>query len=287
MTCASSASSSQRLSVRHEAGPKREPAAQYEAIAELYDGYPGNYLEDILFYAEEAKQAGSPVLEIGVGTGRLAFCLAAIGLDVIGLDSSPSMLRLLERKREAVGGQPGRLQVVAADMRRFSLRQRFPLAICAFRTFLHLLTRADQRRALRAIRRHLAPGGRLIMSFFVPPKELLAAGGAPTVEMTRFPAPDGTGEVVAYDRTEVVAARRRLHSHITYEWRDDSDRPLRTLQHTMSMRYLFPEEVPLLLENCGYRALDCYGDFDRTPLTDRSREQIWIAEPIVTRKKRT
>ncbi|MDH4179824.1 MAG: hypothetical protein OEV33_04885, partial [Armatimonadota bacterium] len=71
MTCASCASSS---------GCERA-AAQYDAIAELYDGYPGNYLEDILFFVEEAKRAGSPVLEVGVGTGRLALCLAAVGLD--------------------------------------------------------------------------------------------------------------------------------------------------------------------------------------------------------------
>jgi SAM-dependent methyltransferase len=272
MTCASCANSRRGRSAQH-----RGEAAQYDAIAELYDGYPGSYLEDILFYTEEAKRAGSPVLEIGVGTGRLAFCLAAVGLDVVGIDSSPAMLRVLERKREAVGGEPGRVKVVAADMRRFALAQRFPLAICAFRTFLYLLTRADQRRALRAIRRHLAPGGRLVMSFFVPPQDLLAAGGLGPAEMARFPAPDG-GEVIAYDQAEVKAARQRLTSHITYEWRDEGDRPARRLEHTMVMRYLFPDEVPPLLESCGYRVVDAYGGFDRRPLGEGSREQIWIAE---------
>ncbi len=260
------------------ASSSRGAATQYDAIAELYDGYPGSYLEDILFYTEEAKRAGSPVLEVGVGTGRLAFCLAAVGMDVVGIDSSLPMLRVLERKRETVGGQPGRVGVVAADMRRFALGRRFPLAICAFRTFLYLLTRADQRRALRAIRRHLAPGGRLVMSFFVPPQDLLASGGMGPAEMARFPAPDGRGEVIACDGAEVKAARQRLTSHITYEWRDDSDRPLKRLEHTMVMRYLFPEEVPPLLASCGYRVVEAYGGFDRRPLDGSSREQIWIAE---------
>jgi SAM-dependent methyltransferase len=278
MTCASCASSSRGAATQYDATGERDTAAQYDAIAELYDGYPGSYLEDILFYTEEAKRAGSPALEIGVGTGRLAFCLAAVGLDVVGIDSSPPMLRVLERKRATVGGHPGRVKVVAADMRRFALGRRFPLAICAFRTFLYLLTRADQRRALRAIRRHLAPGGRLVMSFFVPPQDLLAAGGAGLAEMARFPAPDAAGEVIAYDQAEVAAARQRLTSRITYEWRDEGDRPLRRLEHTMVMRYLFPEEVPPLLESCGYRVVDAYGGFDRRPLDDSSREQIWIAE---------
>jgi hypothetical protein len=45
------------------------------------------------------------------------------------------------------------------------------------------------------------------------------------------------------------------------------------------MRYVFPEEVPPLLEGCGYRVVAAYGGFDRRPLDGNSREQIWIAEP--------
>jgi len=267
MTCASCASSS------------GDAAGQYDAIAELYDGYPGNYLEDILFFAEEAKRAGSPVLELGVGTGRLAFCLAAVGLDVVGIDSSPAMLRLLERKRATVGGLPGRVRALAADMRRFSLRRRFPFAIIPFRTFLYLLTRADQRRALRTVRRHLEPEGRLAMSFFVPPKDLLARGRTGTQEMARFPSPDGEGNIVALERVQIIPSRQRLLSHITYEWRDGMDKTARRLEHTMVMRYLHPEEVAPLLESCGYRVLEAYGGFDRSQLAADSREQIWVAEP--------
>ena len=271
MTCASCANSS------------GDAAAQYGPIAELYDGYPGNYLEDILFFAEEATRAGGPVLEIGVGTGRLAFCLAAVGLDVVGIDSAPAMVRLLERKREAVGGTPGRVHALVADMRRFTLRQRFPLAIVAFRTFLYLLSRADQRRALRAIRRHLAPGGRLAMSFFVPPQDLLAMSRTEAHEMARFPAPNGDGDVVALDRAEIIPSKQRLVSHITYEWRDGLDETIRRLDHRMVMRYMYPDEVPPLLESCGYRVVEAYGGFDRAPLTVDSREQVWLAEPRARR----
>jgi len=260
-----------------------EAAAQYEAIAELYDGYPGNYLEDVLFFAEEAKRAGSPVLEIGVGTGRLAFCLATIGIDVVGIDSSPAMLRVLERKRKTVGAAPGHVQALVADMRDFELRRRFPLAIIAFRTFLYLLTEEDRERALRTVRQHLKPGGRLAMSFFVPPKALLAAGGTAPTEAARFPAPDGRGEVVAIDRAEIVTEKQQVISHLRYEWRDEADRTVRTFEHRMVMHYLFPAEVPPLLERCGYRVVESYGGFDRSALGEDSREQIWIAEPAVGR----
>lgn len=257
-------------------------AAQYDLIAQLYEGYPGNYLEDIVFFAEEAARAGSPVLEIGVGTGRLAFCLAALGLEVVGLDNSIEMLKVLKRKRAQVGKLPGRVQAFAADMRQFSLRKRggFRLAIIAFRTFLYLLTKSDQRRALQGIRRHLAPGGLLVMSFFVPPPELLAQGRTEPAEMTRFRAPDGHGEIVATDWAEFLPSKQRVISHITYEWRSDYGYIIKQIKHDLVARYVFPAEVPPLLASCGFEVVASYGGFDRQPLTPTSREQIWMARPI-------
>lgn len=275
---------------RRQAPAQRGRERQYDLIAELYDGYPGNYLDDVVFFAEEAKRSGPPVLEVGVGTGRLAFCLAAIGIDVVGIDSSAEMLRVLERKRRQVGDLPGRVEAVLADMRRFELGRRFPLAIVAFRTFLYLLTKEDQRRALRAIRRHLIPGGRLIMSFFVPPREMIERGRTEPQEMTRFASADGDGEVVASDWAEFRRRGQRVISHIAYEWRDDAGRtesgqetrscPTRRVERELVARYVFPEEVPPLLERCGYRVVEAYGGFDRRPLAEGSREQIWIGEHV-------
>ena len=265
--------------------PTPTAAGQYDLIAELYDGYPGNYLDDVVFFAEEAKRAGSPVLEVGVGTGRLAFCLAGIGIDVVGIDSSAEMLRVLERKRRQVGDLPGRVEAVQADMRSFKLDRRFPLAIVAFRTFLYLLTKADQRKALGAIGRHLQPEGRLIMSFFVPPKELIERGRTEPQEMARFASPGGDGEVVASDWAEFRARGQRVISHIAYEWRDADGEKTRRIERELVARYVYPEEVPPLLERCGYRVVEAYGGFDRTPLVSgaspcRTGEQVWVAERV-------
>lgn len=276
MTRASSGNSSER----------DVAADQYDAIAALYDGYPGNYFEDVVFFTEEAASAGPSVLEIGVGTGRLAFCLAGIGLEVVGIDRSVPMLKELERNRRRVGEVPGGVVTAAADMRCFALRRRFPLAIIAFRTFCYLLTRGDQKRALRAVRQHLAPGGRLVMSFFVPPERLIAAGGTPRQEAARFPAPDGRGEVIAWDRTEVIREKQRVISHIEYEWQNGAGRTTRRLEHRLEARYVYPEEARSLLQACGYRAVTCYGGFDRRPLTEESREQVWVAEPTTTGRER-
>lgn len=269
MTCASCDSS--------EAG-----LAQYDAIAELYDGYPGNYLEDISFFLEEAQASGSPVLEIGVGTGRLALPLAAAGLEVVGIDISRAMLRVMARKLALYPELAPRVHMLVADMRQFALGRQFPLVIVPFRTFLYLPTRRDQLRALRAIRDHLAPDGRLIMAFFVPPTDLLARSRTPREEMARFAGPDG-GEVIAYDWTS-FAPGQRVISHITYEWRAPDGRTVRVLKHELVARYVYPEEARSLLLSCGYEVLASYGDFDRRPLASDSREQIWIAKAAARRR---
>ncbi|MFB3881874.1 MAG: trans-aconitate 2-methyltransferase [Armatimonadota bacterium] len=283
MICGSCGSSSHGLTAKARGAQRGRRkllpnATQYDLVAELYDGYPGNYLDDVVFYAEEVRAAASPALEIGVGTGRLAFCLAAIGVDVVGIDSSAGMLRALERKRREVGDLPGLVETVHADMRRFELGRRFPLAIVAFRTFLYLLTKSDQRRALRAIRRHLEPRGRLIVSFFVPPRELIEKRRTQRQEMARFASPDGKGEVVALDWAEFRPRGQRVVSHITYEWRDENDRTTRRLERELVARYAYPAEMPPLLEECGYRIVAVYGGFDRRPLTPTSSEQVWVAE---------
>jgi len=121
------------------------------------------------------------------------------------------------------------------------------------------------------------------MSFFVPPQDLLAMSRTEAHEMARFPAPNGDGDVVALDRAEIIPSKQRLVSHITYEWRDGLDETIRRLDHRMVMRYMYPDEVPPLLESCGYRVVDAYGGFDRAPLTVDSREQVWLAEPRARR----
>lgn len=253
--------------------------AQYDAIAELYDGYPGDYDDDVRFFAEEAKAAGSPVLEIGAGTGRLSLSLAAVGVDVVGLDSSLAMLRVLRHKQARHDHLPGRVWPVAGDVRKFAFQREFPLIVVPFRTFLHLLTQEDQARALCAMRHHLARDGSLIIAFFVPPREVIAMGRTPEQEAARFPAPEGRGEVVARGWTDFDEGRQLFAQHITYEWRDEKDRYLRTFQHTMTARYVFPEEMPPLLEASGFRVAAAYGDFDRRLLDESAFEQIWVAHP--------
>ena len=72
----------------------------YDAIARLYDPWSRSVTEDVPFYVAEARRAGGPVVELGVGTGRIAVPIAAEGIRVIGVDASPGMLEVCRERAD-------------------------------------------------------------------------------------------------------------------------------------------------------------------------------------------
>src|SRR3954471_17371283 len=117
----------------------------YDAIARIYDPWSRSVVEDVPFYVDEAVRSGGPVLELGVGTGRVAVPIAAAGVEVVGVDLSAGMLEVAREQAELAG--------VTIDLRQGDLRdppvdEQFPLVICPFRSLLHMETDHDRRLAL-------------------------------------------------------------------------------------------------------------------------------------------
>ena len=75
----------------------------YDSIADLYDPWSASVVEDVGFYLDEARRSGGPVVELGVGTGRIAVPIAADGIRVIGVDSSRGMLEVCARRAALAG----------------------------------------------------------------------------------------------------------------------------------------------------------------------------------------
>ena len=139
----------------------------YDPIARLYDPWSTSVIEDISFYVEEALASAGPVVELGVGTGRIAIPTAAAGVHVIGVDSSARMLEVCElRAREA--GVSDRLDLRLGDLRRPPVDERVPLVTCPFRAYLHLTTDEERLEGLGAAHTLLRPDGRLIFDVFAP-----------------------------------------------------------------------------------------------------------------------
>jgi predicted RNA methylase len=109
----------------------------YDPIARLYDPWSTSVVEDISFYVEEALASEGPVVELGVGTGRIAIPTALAGVHVIGVDSSAEMLAVCA-ERAAEAGVAGRLDLRLGDLRRPPVDELVPLVTCPFRAYLHL-----------------------------------------------------------------------------------------------------------------------------------------------------
>jgi SAM-dependent methyltransferase len=142
----------------------------YDEIAAFYDPWSRSVTEDVGFYVEEALASGGAVVELAVGTGRIAVPIARAGVDVIGVDSSPAMLAVARAAAEEAG-VADRVDLRLGDLREPPVPERVPLVVCPFRSLLHMETEEEKLRALRAARRLLEADGRFVFDVFAPSRE--------------------------------------------------------------------------------------------------------------------
>jgi SAM-dependent methyltransferase len=230
-------------------------ASPYDAIAELYDPWSRSVTEDVGFYVEEARRAGGPIVELGVGTGRIAVPTAAAGIDVIGVDSSRGMLAVCA-ERARLAGVAARLDLRVGDLREPPVTERVALVTCPFRSLLHMRDDTDRRRALTAARELLLPGGRLVFDVFAPSRGDVEETHGRWLER----------EPGIWERAEWDLETQTL----TLSVRGD------TGEATMALTWLAPHEWRELLEDTGFEVEDCYGWFDRTPYAG-GEDTVWVA----------
>ena len=229
--------------------------SSYDAIAWLYDEWSRSVTEDVDFYVGLAREAGGPVVELGVGTGRVAVPTATAGVRVIGIDSSPEMLAVC-RERAASAGVDHLLDLREGDLKSPPVPERVPLVTCPFRAYLHLHSDEERLEALRAARRLLLPGGRLAFDVFEP--------GADDIEETH--ARWLEREPGIYERADWDSDARLL----TLSVRGDAG------ESTMTLAWISPPEWRRLLERAGFAVEACYGWFDRRPYAG-GEDTVWIA----------
>jgi len=230
----------------------------YDAIARLYDPWSRTVVEDVAFYVEEAVAAGGPVVELGVGTGRIAIPTASEGIPVIGVDSSPGMLDICRRHAE-LAGIADLIDLRFGDLREPPVEERVPLVTCPFRAYLHLLSDEERLRALRAARELLQPGGRLVFDVFAPGRDDIEETDGRWLER----------EPGIWERADWDEATRTL----TLTVKDDDD------SSTMTLAWLAPHEWRGLLDRAGFALEGLYGWFDRRPYVG-GEDSIWVARRV-------
>ena len=251
----------------------------FDQWAGIYDWVFAEKQDDIPFYVEEAVSSGSPVLELGSGTGRIAIPIARSGIEIVGLESSTEMLKVAEAKSKALGAYDSRITWTYGDMRDFSLGREFALVIIPFRGFLSLLSVEEQRSCLRCIKDHLAPGGRLVFDIFVPDLDMLTDDGSTPFHFMDVPHPETGHRLVIWHQNRFDNHSQINSARSIMEEVGPDGEVVRKLYREYQLRYIHRFEAQHLLELAGFRVEDLYGDFDRSPFDEASPEMVWVATP--------
>ena len=244
-------------------GGSEGPISPYDQIAALYDPWSRSVIEDVAFYVAEARKAArraggrgrSPVVELGVGTGRIAIPTAEAGVPVIGIDSSAGMLAVC-RERAETAGVGDLLDLRLGDLRDPPVGERTMLVTCPFRAYLHLASDEERLAALKCARDLLQPGGRLVFDVFAPSREDIEETDGRWLER----------EPGIWERADWDEQARRLTLRVRRE----------AEATTMTLSWLPAGEWAVLLDRAGFEVDACYGWFDRRPY-DGGEDSIWIA----------
>jgi SAM-dependent methyltransferase len=249
--------------------------------AETYDAAVPDWPGEIGFYADAvdwAKSRGEAVLELACGTGRVALRLARAGVQVVGLDLSSAMLEVAREKSVDVPN----VSWVEGDMRSFDLERTFGLILIPGHAFHNLLTPDDQVACLFGVKRHLSPGGMLIVHLDHQDMawlgDLVGAKGGVFEEEETFERPKTGRTVRAVRAWRYERSTQTAICETRWEELDENGDVVET-RETVAIRLhcLFRFEVEHLMGRVGLDVRATYGDFFGEPLSDDSPQMIWVA----------
>jgi SAM-dependent methyltransferase len=222
----------------------------YDEMAPIYRAWSAEMTEDVDFYVSLAAEADGPVVELAVGTGRVAIPVAErTGKRVLGIDSSEAML--------AIAGELAReshveLELRKGDMRDLALDEPAALVICPFRSLLHLPTWAERRRLFERVAGALRPGGRFAWNAFAFDHNVAARldgnwQDEPVRHRNDYSPADNRIDITVADGAKI------------------------------SLWWVTRGEWEGLIDVAGLEVEALYGWFDRRPFDEESREFVWVA----------
>lgn len=236
-----------------------DPTAYGKSIADIYDElYEDELPTEPAVRALARLAAGGGVLELGIGTGRLALPLVAAGVEVDGVDSSAEMVAQLKAKP---GGADIRVEI--GDFAQVRMGRRYALVVLAFNTIVALPTQEAQVEVFRNAAAHLEQGGAFVVETWVP--DLAAFRRGRTVRLVS----------VAEDKVMIEAAQ--LHSvdqtmRTTKVLIDRSGHRLLPANH----RYVWPAELDLMARIAGLSLEQRWADWTGSVFADDSPAHVSV-----------
>src|SRR5919201_5864394 len=232
-------------------------------VAARYDeglgrwGEPEVVEQTVDFLAELAGDG--PVLELGIGTGRIALPLAARGVRVHGIDLSEAMVAQLRAKP---GGDE--IPVTIGDFATTRVEERFSLAYLVFNTIMNLTTQDEQVACFENVGAHLEPGGCFVIEVGLPQLQRLPQGQK--IHVFSYTGPTRFG----FDEYDVV--NQGLISH-RYAEREGIFGPW-----SIPFRYVWPSELDLMARMAEMKLRERWSGWKREPFTSDSTKLVSVWE---------
>ena len=238
-------------------------------LAAYYDLVHDQRRDDVEWCRALAQRTGGPILELGCGTGRVAVPLALDGHRVVGVDRSAAALARADRRARGAGAA---LRLIEADMCDAPVRETFPLVLMLLNTFLTVAP-SDRVACLARARDLLAPAGRLAVHVFQPdPARISGQDGAVVDEGTYM---DEEGRTVT-----ILSSSRATVDGLAFTWLCDeygADHVVRRYTRSGAIHFLYRREAELLFSAAGLEIETLHGDFEGTPVDDRSPHLVIVA----------
>lgn len=233
-----------------------------------------HYTEDLDYWRQIAQAAAGDVLDLGAAAGRVSTALAREGHRVTAVDVDPEMVAAITATVAATPDLPGTVDARVGDLRTLDLGRRYGAAILPMNTLQAFVAPDDRRAVLRAVRRHLAPGG--LFAFDVVVADLSAlidhlgevlpgevthdASGAVLRHAARFDAVDPETGTVRFTLLIDEGTTRYEREH--------------------EVHLFTPSELVDLLADAGFAVLAVHGDFTGSALDESSERQVYRCEAI-------
>jgi SAM-dependent methyltransferase len=223
--------------------------SEYDPWAPVYDAWAADMTEDVPHYVRLAEEADGPIVELMVGSGRVAIeVVRRTGKPVLGIDSSPAMLEIA---RERSAGLP--LELRLGDVREFELVEPAALIYVPFRSLLHLHGWQEKRQVFERVARSLRPGGRFAFNAFAFSHRIAARLDGQTLDQNGV-----------------------IHT-ITHAPGDNRVDIVRADGAAIHLWWATKSEWEGLIDVAGLEVEALYGGFDGEPFADESLEMVWIA----------